>query len=310
MAPFTSFKIGGKAKYFYSLKNKRMLPFLIKWAKKKKLPVFVLGGGSNVLVSDQGYPGLAILMRLSRIKMEKGLVAVDSGVLLSRVLNFCLKNNLSGLEWAVGIPGTIGGAMVNNAGAFGKSIGDFVAKAEVLKIEKFIEMNKKEMEFSYRQSVFKKPGNKYLITRVWLKGFGKATQESEQFVVDYLKKRKDSQPQAPSAGCVFKNFTPHSICGSDGYNKLCAKIGIAKHRLSEGPTQISAGFLIEKCGLKGYQIGGAEISQKHANFIINHNQQAKASDVLGLIKLIKSKVKKKYNVDLKEEIQYVGFVSR
>ncbi len=274
LAPFTSFKIGGKAKYFYSLKNKRMLPFLIKWARKKKLPVFILGSGSNVLVSDQGYPGLAILMRLSRIKMEKGLVAADSGVLLSRVLNFCLKNNLSGLEWAVGIPGTIGGAMVNNAGAFGKSIGDFVAKAEVLKIEKFIEMNKKEMDFSYRQSVFKKPGNKYLITRVWLKGFGKMTSESKKLVADYLRKRTESQPQKPSAGCVFKN-----------------------------PPGYSAGFLIEKCGLKGYQIGGAEISQKHANFIINHNQQAKARDVLDLINLIKEKVKKKFNVDLVEEIQ-------
>lgn len=282
LAPFTSFKIGGRARYFHLLKDKKKLPYLLKWAKKKKLPVFVFGGGSNILVSDQGYPGMAILMKLSRIKKEKGLVAADSGVLLSRVLNFCLKNNLSGLEWAVGIPGTIGGAVVNNAGAFGKSISDFIEKVEVLRTEgekmSFIEMDKKEMELSYRQSVFKKPGNKYLITKVWLKGFEEKKQESYDSMAECLKKRTSSQPKEPSAGCVFKN-----------------------------PPDYSAGFLIEKCGLKGYQINGAKISTEHANFIVNHNGRAKAKDVLDLIKLIKRKVKEEFNVDLAEEIQYVGF---
>ncbi|OGZ20038.1 MAG: UDP-N-acetylenolpyruvoylglucosamine reductase [Candidatus Nealsonbacteria bacterium RIFCSPHIGHO2_01_FULL_43_31] len=244
---YTTFKIGGSAKYFFVAKTKTSLVKAIQAAKKASLPFFILGGGSNLLISDEGYQGLII-------KTGKPLSSYVS----------------KGLEWAAGIPGTVEGAVWGNAGAFGKSMQDVVKKVEVFDIKdgKIKILNNKDCQFGYRDSIFKKNKN-LIILSVKIK-----TRKSNlNKIKEYLNYRKDRQPlNLPSAGSVFKN-----------------------------PKNYSAGELIEKAGLRGKKIGGAQISNIHANFIVNLNK-ATAQDVLSLIKLIKKTVYGKFKVKLREEI--------
>ena len=248
---YTTFKIGGRAKYFFVAKNKKDLIKAIKTAQKIKLPFFILGGGSNLLVSDKGFKGLVIKY--------------------GQPLSFYVSK---GLEWAVGIPGTVQGAVYGNAGAFKKSMKDVVKEVEVFdtKTGEIKILKNKDCQFSYRNSVFKKNKN-LIILSVKIK-----TKKSNiKKIKQYLAYKKKNHPwNYPSAGSVFKN-----------------------------PRGFSAAELIQRCGLKGKKIGGAKISDKHANFIINLGN-AKAKDVKKLINLIKKQVKKKFGVILQEEIQFLA----
>ncbi|MBU4369570.1 UDP-N-acetylmuramate dehydrogenase [Patescibacteria group bacterium] len=274
LAPLTTFKIGGPAKYFCQVKTEEELIQVIKWAKKKKIPYFVIGGGSNLLISDKGFKGLVIKLSMEQCQLVGNKLLLGSALRLSQTVMFLVKNNLTGLEWAAGIPGTVGGAVRGNAGAFGQEISNCLLKVTVLREGEVIELKNKEIRFAYRQSIFKK--NKDIILNVVLSLKKGKNQENEKIIQDILQRRRKSHPSQPSAGCVFKN-----------------------------PKLSSAGLLIDKCGLKGRQIGGAKISEKHANFIINTGQ-AKARDVKNLIELIKKQVKDKFNIELKEEIEYLG----
>jgi len=255
----TTFRIGGSAKYFFVAKTKEELIEAINLAKKLnpspfpkgdrvKLPFFILGGGSNILVSDRGFNGLVI-------KFGQSLSSYIS----------------KGLEWAVGIPGTIQGAVWGNAGAFKKSMKDVVEKVEVFdtKTEKVKIFKNKDCKFGYRDSIFKKKKN-LIILSVKIK----SKKSDAKKIKQYLDYRKKTQPlNFPSAGSVFKN-----------------------------PTGFSAGKLIEDCGLKGKKVGNVKISEKHANFIVNLGR-GKAKDVMKLIKIIKNRVKKKFGKTLEEEIE-------
>lgn len=244
---YTAFKIGGTARYFFKAKNRSDLLKAVKEAQKRNLRFFILGGGSNLLVADEGFNGLVI-------KTGKPL-------------------SLYGLDWAAGIPGTVEGAVCGNAGAFSKSMADEVRSVEVFDVKtgKVRILKNKDCQFGYRTSIFKKKKN-LIILSVKLKTWKRNNQEAER----YLEWRKKNQPLSlPSAGSVFKN-----------------------------PPGFSAGELIEKCGLKGKKIGGAEISKVHANFIVNSGEAA-AKDVLSLIKLVKKAVKNKFNVKLEEEIVFL-----
>jgi len=270
LAKYTTFRIGGLAKYFLEAKNREEIIKAVKFAKSKKLPYFILGSGSNILVSDKGFNGVVIKITASRIIINNKIIKADAGVKLSSLLSFCLKNNLSGLEWLAGIPGTAGGAIYGNAGAFGHSMAELVQEVKIL--------NNKlhDLKFSYRDSVFKK--NKQIILSIKLK-LKKASQKAiKEKIKKYLHQKKNTQPLSyASAGCIFKN-----------------------------PNKKPAGYLIDQCGLKGKKIGQAQISQKHANFIVNLGK-AKAIDVKKLINLAKKEVKAQFNIDIKEEIQYLGF---
>jgi len=249
---YTTFKIGGRAKYFFVAKTREDLIKAIKVAKKMKLPFFVLGGGSNLLISDRGFKGLVIKF----------------GQPLSLYI-------LKGLEWAVGIPGTIQGAVWGDAGAFKKSMKNTVKEVEVFdtKTGKVKIFKNKDCQFSYRNSIFRKKKS-LIILSVKIK----SKKSNIQKVKQYLEYRKKTQPlKFPSAGSIFKN-----------------------------PPKKTAGYLIEECGLKGKKIGQAQISKKHANYIVNLGD-GKARDVKKLINLIKRKVKSKFGVNLEEEIQYLGF---
>ena len=276
---YTTFKIGGKAKYFYKAKTKEELIKAVKIAKKNKLPFFILGGGSNLLVSDKGFDGLVINTQFSTFNFQDNKVFCEGGVRLTSIVSKAAENGLKGLEWGAGIPGTLGGAIRGNAGAFGESIGNIIKQVEVFNSEKekIENYSQKDGDFAYRESVFKKrPELVILSAELELKNGNK--EEIRNKMKEYLDYRKDKQPlEFPSAGSVFKN-----------------------------PLDVSAGQLIDQCGLKGKRIGNVEISKKHANFIINLGD-GKAEDVLKLIDLMKKEVKDKFNIQLEEEIQYVGF---
>ena len=280
---YTTFKIGGPAKYFFTAKTKPGLVEAVQAAKKLGLPFFILGGGSNILVSDKGYQGLVINFQFSifnfsptESKQQKSKIVAGAGLTLGKLVNASAKRGLIGLEWAVGIPGTVGGAIQGNAGAFEGSMKDIVKEVEVfdVKSNKVRKLKNRECKFGYRTSIFKKNPNLIILScQLQLKTGDK--QKIKEKIQEYLDYRDRRHPKEPSAGSIFKN-----------------------------PKNISAREIIDKCGLKGKRIGGAQISKIHSNFIVNLNG-AEARDVLKLIKLVKKEVKNKFGIKLKEEIQII-----
>ena len=279
LAPYTTFRIGGTAKYFFTAKTKKELIKAIGESKKMKIPIFVLGQGSNLLVCDNGFDGLVVKVKNSKFKVKGLKIFAEAGVPLSEVVNESAEKGLSGLEWAGGIYGTVGGAIRGNAGAFGGEIKDVIGQVEAYdaKTEKIRIFKANNCCFKYRESIFKKRENLIVLSAVFKLKKGKKNKIKKE-IKNYLDYRKRNHPlDFPSAGSVFKN-----------------------------PPKKSAGELIEKCGLQGKIIGKAQISLKHANFIINLGG-AKADDVLSLINLAKREVKEKFKIELKEEIKYLGF---
>lgn len=297
LAPYTTFKIGGPADYFCEVKNLEDLEGALTQAKKKSWKIFILGGGSNLLISDKGFNGLVIKMNWDWIKNgDEWSYEIGAGTLLAKLIAETVKNNLTGLEWAIGIPGTLGGAVCGNSGAYGQSIAESVmsVKALDLKTLKVKNFKLKDCGFQYRNSIFKY-NNQYVIISAQLqfyKGEGDKIKESLQ---KYSLERKNKVPPFPSAGCVFKNI-PMDDMTYEFMNK------IPPEKTKGG--KIPVGYLIEQCGLKGKRIGGAEISNQHANFIINFNK-ASFLDVMELINLCKKEIKNNFNLNLEEEIKII-----
>lgn len=284
---YTSFKIGGRAKYFFVAQTEKDLISAINLAKEINLPFFILGGGSNLLVSDREYKGLVIKTKNEKIKIEplssskkggaKLKIFCEAGTLFSKLLSESIKNEATGLEWAIGIPGTVAGATRGNAGAFGSSIADSIQMVRVYNVKnrKIKIFKNKDCQFNYRNTIFKKNKDLIIISLTLELKKGKK-KDIENKIKEYLDYRKKHQPlNFPSAGSIFLN-----------------------------PKGFSAGQLIEKCGLKGKKMGQAQISKIHANFIVNRGR-AKAKDVKKLIKLTKEKAKQKFGIILKEEIEYL-----
>lgn len=291
----TTFKIGGPADLFFEAYNKKDLIKALKTSRELKIPFFVLGRGSNILVSDQGFSGLVIRNKTEGIKIlrykgqvEGGqtqpgvvLIEADSGVGLNRLVRFALEESLAGLEVFLSIPGTVGGAVKINAHFRPEKdefLGNLVYKAQVFdKKGEVREVDAGYFQFGYDQGLLQKTGE-ILISVVFKLDKVASSHplwEKAQKAVDHRKLR---QPLGMAcAGCIFKN----------------------------PPQSRGAGFFIDQAGLKGTQAGGAEISKKHANFIVNLGG-ATAADVLELIKLSQGKVKTLFGIELEEEIEYVG----
>jgi len=279
----TTFGIGGPAKYFFEANTEKDFIKAIEAAKELNVPFFIFGKGSNLLVSDNGYNGIIIKCQMSVIKHKKQgnihTIKAEAGGKLLDIVNLALKRSLVGLEWMAGIPGTVGGAVRGNAAAFSGTTGDVVARVRAFnsKTLKIIVLENKDCQFGVKNSIFKQNPN-LIILDVEIELASGDKKQSQEKINKYLDCREKRHPlNLPSAGCVFIN-----------------------------PANTSAGLLIDECGLKGMSIGGAQISEKHANFIVNIGN-AKAEDVLALIRLIKQKVKKRFNIELREEIHYLGF---
>lgn len=280
MKKHTSFKIGGTADEFVKVTNELELKKAIEYAKQKKLKITIFGNGSNLLVLDKGIRGLVIKIEIQTIKIERkeeyAEIIVGSGYKTMALGIKLMNEELSGFEELSGIPGTIGGAIFMNAGAYGKEIKDINLSTRCMDYDgNIFELSNKEQEFEYRSSVFNKKDYIILETRLRLE-YGKK-EEIKKKMDEYLSSRKEKQPiEYPSAGSTFKR-----------------KEGVITAKL------------IDECGLKGFQIGGAKVSEKHAGFIINYDN-ATAKDVIDLIKYVKEKVDEKYGIKIKEEIRIVG----
>ena len=280
MKKHTSFKIGGIADQFVKVTNEEELKEAIKYAKDKNLKITIIGNGSNLLVLDKGIRGLVIKIDIQKLEIERkekyAEITVGSGYKTMALGIKLMNEDLSGFEELSGIPGTIGGAIFMNAGAYGKEIKDINISTKCMDYDgEIFELSNKEQEFEYRSSVFNKKDYIILETKLRLE-YGKK-EEIKKKMDEYLSSRKEKQPiEYPSAGSTFKR--------------------------QEG---VITAKLIDECGLKGYQMGGAKVSEKHAGFVINYDN-ATAKDVINLIKYIKEKVNEKYGIKIKEEIRIVG----
>ena len=279
MRNHTSFKIGGNADIFVSVVNEDELKQALNYAKLKNYPITIIGNGSNLLVSDSGIRGLVIKIDIQYLNIQGNKndieVRVGSGNKMMALGIQLKENEISGFEELSGIPGTIGGAVFMNAGAYGKEMKDIVISTKCMNKDcEIFELSNEEQNFEYRSSIFNQ--KEYIILETKLK-LQKGNRENiGQKMKEYLNKRKEKQPlEYPSAGSTFKR-----------------KEGIITAKL------------IDECGLKGYKIGGAMVSEKHAGFIVNTGD-ATAKDVLDLIKYVKDKVFKKYGVEIEEEIKVI-----
>lgn len=303
LSPMTTFNIGGPAKYYVEIKNKNDLIDALRWAKEKSIKYFILGGGSNLLVNDKGVDGLVIKLHNNEFKIKGDLIECGASVLLTKLVLESRENKLSGLEWGVGIPkATMGGVIRGNAAAFGSSIGDITERVEYLDIDtlQYDSMYKDECNFSYRNSKFKEKDN-YIIWKIYLKLKIENQEIINSRMKEYLFTRSKIQPKEFSPGCIFKNLLLKQL---KTMNPQLANEAITKNLVKGG--KIGAGWVIDQLGLKGKSIGGAKISDIHANFIVNTGN-ATADDVVMLISFIKQQVRDKLGVQLQEEIVYFGF---
>lgn len=298
LAPLTGYKIGGPAEYYFLAENTDDVQNAVAVAHDLHLSIFILARGSNVLISDRGFKGLVIHNKSKSISVVDTEMQADAGVNLSLLANVAKEHGLSGVEFAAGIPGSVGGAVRGNAGAWGTEIKDVLSKVIIITENGTIEerMNQ-QCNFGYRESVFKT--NKEIILTAYF-NLEKSTKEAVQAkTMEIVNKKKTQQEfESPSAGCVFKNTKV------DLTQEELKKKGIELTAVNNG--LVSSGYLIDQLGLKGFAIGDAMISNVHANFIINKGG-ATAEQIVMLIGVIKQKVRDKYSIQLQEEIQLVGF---
>lgn len=277
MKNHTSFKVGGPADILVTPKNYEEVVKIIKFCNQKNLPYYIIGRGSNLLVKDGGFRGVIIkLTSLNNIQVLDEKIIAQGGADLSAVSDEALKHSLTGFEFACGIPGTVGGAVTMNAGAYNGEISQVIESALVVdKKGNLITLNKDELELGYRISAIQK--YEYTVLEATFKLTKGEYNKIKERIDDLTRKRQEKQPlEYPSAGSTFKR-----------------------------PEGYFTGKLIEESNLKGYTIGGAQVSEKHAGFVINKNN-ATAEDIINLIKHIQNTIKVKYNVELQPEVRIIG----
>ncbi|MCX7983801.1 MAG: UDP-N-acetylmuramate dehydrogenase [Bacteroidetes bacterium] len=276
MANHTWMKVGGPADWYAEPRDREDLVALIEYLQKQGAPFVVIGRGSNILVSDAGVRGAVINVEqaLQTLTKKNGKVFAEAGVRLTHFVDFCIQHELAGVEMLAGIPGTVGGAVVMNAGAYGGTISDYIAEVEVIRNGTVALVSKEQAEFSYRHSGFT---NDVVLSALFLLPKGKK-EELAQRRRECVLKRNQTQPlEFPNLGSMFKN-----------------------------PPNAYAAQLIEQAGLKGKRIGGAQVSEKHANFIVNLGN-ATATDVMHLVDLVQRTVYQHFGVLLELEVKLVGF---
>ncbi|SHE48831.1 UDP-N-acetylmuramate dehydrogenase [Marinitoga hydrogenitolerans DSM 16785] len=274
MSAHTTFKIGGKAPYFIIPKTKNVFIEVLKYLSNNTIPFRIIGGGANLIIKDEELDFVVVSTEyLTGYKFDGEILYAEVGIPFSRLSYLAMENNLSGLEFAAGIPGSLGGALFMNAGAYGGQISDVVEEVEVFDLneKKNINLRKEQLSFDYRKSIFQK--RRYISLSAKLKLFRNKREKIEEKIKEFSIRRWEKQPlEYPSAGSIFKRPKPDFYVGTT----------------------------IEKLGLKGCSVGDAEVSKKHAGFIINKGN-AKFKEVFKLIEYIKDVVRKKYNIDLEVE---------
>ena len=282
MKKHTSFKIGGNAEMFIKAKDIKEIREVLQITKDNNIPLTVIGNGSNILVKDNGIEGIVLKVEIDGIEIENtddgcAIVSVGAGVLLGKLAQILLKKSISGFEFASGIPGTIGGAVRMNAGAYGSEFKDIVIETSYMDYDgNIFTINNEQQKFEYRKSIFKDKKWIILESKLLLK-YAEDSSLIKEKMDEFKKSRIEKQPiEYPSAGSTFKR-------GSDF---ITAK-------------------LIDECGLKGYKVGNAQVSTKHAGFVINTGD-ATAKDVLELVDIIKNNVYQKFEKEIELEVEVIG----
>lgn len=278
MSRHITFRVGGPADFFVTPKTKEEVRDVIRVCKEAGMPYYIIGNGSNLLVSDAGYRGVIIQIykEMNEVTVEGNLVKAQAGALLSGIAAKALAAELTGFEFASGIPGTIGGACVMNAGAYGGEMKDVLESVTVLTGEgEILELRRDELELGYRTSVIAKKG--YIVLGAVMKLEHGESEKIKAYMDELKEKRVTKQPlEYPSAGSTFKRPEGHF-----------------------------AGKLIEDAGLRGFQVGGAQVSEKHCGFVINRDH-ATAADIMELMRQVQIRVKENSGVDLEPEVKRLG----
>ena len=277
LAPLTTFRIGGPARYFLETDDTEKITMALQAANRQGLPVFVLGGGSNIVVSDQGFAGIVIRIADKTNSVSGVTITAGSGALLQSVASAAVEHSLTGMEFCAGIPGTVGGAITGNAGTASDWIGSRIQTVQAISSQAVIrEYSQADCCFGYRNSIFKQHNNTVITAASFALQKGDATtiRKKQRTAIA----RRSQQPKnVLSAGSVFRN-----------------------------PETMPAWKLIDDAGLRGKKIGGAMVSEEHTNYIINTGE-ATAEDVVTLISYIKQQVRDTFNIQLMEEVEYIGF---
>ena len=278
MKRHTTFRIGGPADYYLCPHSAKEIQKVVEICREEKLPYFILGNGSNLLVSDQGYRGVVIQLwkNVSDIRVEGCLIHAKAGASLAKIAAEALEEGLTGMEFAAGIPGTLGGAVVMNAGAYGGEMKDILKEVLVMDQQgRIFTLEKKDLKLGYRTSAVKEKG--YIVLAAVLELRPGDREEIRKLMEDLKQKRVEKQPlDLPSAGSTFKR-----------------------------PEGYFAGKLIMDAGLRGFSVGGAQVSEKHCGFVVNTGG-ASASDVLTLIREVQKSVREKFGVELETEVKFLG----
>lgn len=279
MASHTTFRIGGLADCFVQLENTEQLIKVRKYLSQVGVPFFVLGNGSNLLVSDEGFRGVILQIgpKMNRVTVEGSAIVAQAGASMAQIARTAMEHELTGMEFASGIPGTIGGGVVMNAGAYGGELSRIVTQVNVVNSEgEIMELDNETMEFGYRTSTIR--NNSFTVTEVILRLEKGDRQQIRERMEELAARRREKQPlEYPSAGSTFKRPAGHY-----------------------------AGQLIMEAGLRGFQCGGAKVSDKHCGFVINTGN-ATAEDVRKLIREVQARVKDQFNVDLETEVLFLGW---
>ncbi|MGM0443159.1 MAG: UDP-N-acetylmuramate dehydrogenase [Fibrobacterota bacterium] len=282
LGPHTSYRVGGPARYWAAPRCARDAGEVLAFTRERNLPLFILGRGSNVLISDTGFPGMVLSTEnMTQVSCTEGVISVGAGLLLNDLVKNAVSAGLAGLENLSGIPGSVGGGIVMNAGAFGAAISDTLSRVEWLDLKtgRIEHSCVDELRFSYRSSTFKKISA--LVTAADFNPVPGNQADLRATMQDIAGRRRKKQPlQYPSCGSVFKR-----------------------------PPGSYAGMLIEQAGLKGVGFGGAEVSQKHANFIINKSRRARAEDIRRVISLCRREVYTRSGILLSPEVIFIGTFS-
>ncbi len=282
MAEHTTFRIGGPADCLVQIGSRQQLVQVQRYLRLVEVPFFILGNGSNLLVSDKGYPGIVLQIgqKMSNIEVQGDVIIAQAGASMARIARAAQEHGLTGLEFASGIPGTIGGGIVMNAGAYDGELSQVVTQVNVVNSEgEYMELENETMEFGYRTSTIR--NNPFTVTEVILKLTKGDRERIKAKMEDLATRRREKQPlEYPSAGSTFKR-----------------------------PKGYFAGKLIMDAGMRGFRVGGAGVSEKHCGFVVNFGK-ATAEDVRSVITKVQERVKEKFNVDLEPEILFLGFDDR
>ena len=304
MAKHTSFRIGGPARLYVIASSSEALIQAVQAAEEANVPWYVFGGGSNLLVADEGFEGVMIQAANRGLEIREGRILLESGVVTIFAARKIVEAGFEGFEWASGVPGTIGGAIYGDAGCFGGEMRDAVVSVDAYRLrdKTRLTLSKEDCRFGYRESLFKHEPHIILGCVLQLKKAADPAVTRLKFE-EVMKMRVQKQPlDQSSCGCIFKNYE----------FKEESELTVLRRQIKEIPEGmlknhvLAAGWLIDQVGMRGMAIGNIAISEKHGNFLVNKGQ-ARAQDVVQLISLVKMKVRDELGIELQEEAQFVGF---